>query len=168
MQERFDRGMAEAIRAFVVRNRNSDGTYSLDPKIAPEALVSLIHEAVGDELSFYPEADQLVWDVARHMGFVIPACPVESRGDAKAFLAEYGVRNADQWYRRFGFDDGVMKNFYATSVLMARNTPFWRKLVPVPKLAVTKASTFAPYLVDALDFCLGYETGADDDRLFRC
>ncbi len=61
MQERFDRGMAEAIRAFVVRNRNSDGTYSLDPKIAPEALVSLIHEAVGDELSFYPEADQLVW-----------------------------------------------------------------------------------------------------------
>ena len=31
MQERFDRGMAEAIRAFVVRNRNSDGTYSLDP-----------------------------------------------------------------------------------------------------------------------------------------
>lgn len=167
-KERVDRDLAEAIRALMVANRDGNGVYHLDPKITPEALVSLVKVALGDELWFYPDADQLVWDVARHMGFIIPACPVESRGDAREFLQEYGVRNAPEWYRARGFDDETLRDFYATSALMARNTAFWRKVVPVPKLASSKASALAPYLVKAIDFCLGEDTGDDDETLFRC
>lgn len=166
--ERINRPLAEAVRAMLVLNRNEDGEYVLPKAVTSEALINLFKEALGDELTYYPEADQLVWDVARHQGYVIPACPVASRGDAKEFLSEYGVKNAEDWYRQRGFDDRTLRSFYATSALMARNTPFWRKVVPVPKLSASKASTLAPCLVEALDFCLGYETADDDRTLFRC
>lgn len=167
-KERINRPLAEAVRAMLVLNRDEEGAYHLPPAVTSDALIKLAQEALGNELSFYPEADQLVWNVARHQGYVIPACPVASRGDAKEFLSEYGVKNAEDWYRQRGFDERTLRSFYATSALMARNTSFWRKVVPVPKLSAAKADSFAPCLVEALDFCLGYETAEDDGTLFRC
>ena len=136
-EERVNRDLAEAIRALLMENRQEDGTFTLDPRITPEALLSLLKEALFDEMWFYPAADQLIWDVARHEGYMIPACPVASRGDTKEFL-------------------------------QGRNTNFWRKTLFLPRLAATKASTLAPYCVRLIDFCLGDDTSATDETLFRC
>ena len=167
-EERVNRDLAEAIRALLMENRQEDGTFTLDPRITPEALLSLLKEALFDEMWFYPAADQLIWDVARHECYMIPACPVASRGDTKEFLQEYGVRNADEWYAQRGVSFREMRSFYAAAALMGRNTNFWRKTLFLPRLAATKASTLAPYCVRLIDFCLGDDTSATDETLFRC
>lgn len=167
-EERVNRDLAEVIRALIMENRQKDGTFKLDPRISSEALLSLLKEALHDEMWFYPAADELVWDVARHEGYVIPACPVASRGDAKEFLSEFGVRNAEEWYQQRGISFHDLRGIYAASALMGRNTNFWRKVFFLPRLSAQSASTLAPYCVRLIDFCLGDDTSATDETLFRC
>lgn len=167
-EERVDRDLAEAIRALIMENRQEDGTFKLDSRVTSEALLTLLKEALYDEMWFYPAADELVWDVARHEGYVIPACPVASRGDAKEFLQEFGVRNAEEWYEQRGVTFRELRGIYAASALMGRNTGFWRKVFFLPRLAAQSASTLAPYCVRLIDFCLGDDTSATDETLFRC
>lgn len=165
--ERVNRSLAETVRALVMANRRKDGTFSLPKEVTPEALMALAREALGDELTYYPDVNDLIWGVARHQGFIIPACPVESRGDAKAFLREYGVSNAREWYAQRGLEAKGIDGLRG-SALMARNQGFWRKVILAPKLADVNASQLAPYLVKAIDFCLDELTDEDDPTLFRC
>ena len=76
--------------------------------------------------------------------------------------------NADEWYAQRGVSFREMRSFYAAAALMGRNTNFWRKTLFLPRLAATKASTLAPYCVRLIDFCLGDDTSATDETLFRC
>lgn len=165
--ERINRSLAEAVRALIMGNRQADGTFSLPRQVTTDALLDLVGEALGQELTYYPDINDLIWDVARHQGFVIPACPVESRGDAKAFLQEYGVKNAKEWYAQRGFESKGIDGIRGAA-LMARNQRFWRKVIKAPKPSDTDASQLAPYLIQAIDFCLDDLDDEVDPTLFRC
>lgn len=166
--ERVNRQLAETVRALLVLWRQDDGSYKLSQNVPAEALLNVAHDACKDELSFTENAGELIWDIARHQGYIIPACPIEARGDAHAFLIEQGVTNADEWYRKRGFSDQQMRSLYTTSAFMARNQQFWRRIIPIPKLAARDASGIAPYVIQALDFCLGTSTPETDPAVFLC
>lgn len=166
---RMDRPLAEAIRAVLMLNRSgADDAFNLKGKVTSEQLVVLVQEALRNELSFHDDAADLIWEIARNEGFVIPACPVESRGDAKAFLKEEDVKSAEEWYKKRGFTQQEMHNLRTTSAFVARNDAFWRKIIPVPRLASKNPNKLAPYLVQALDFCLNETTPEEDPSVFLC
>lgn len=165
---RMNRELAKSVRDLLESRRFSETTYRLPRGVTVANLYHLVAEALGEDFFYYPNADELVWDVARHQGYVIPACPVESRGDARDFLREYGVKNAHEWYLARGLRDDDDSGYYGRSVVMVRNDRFWRRILEVPAVDDSKPDEIVPVLIDALDFALGDDTGETDETLFRC
>jgi hypothetical protein len=165
---RMNRELAKSVRDLLEARRFSETAYRLPRGITAENLYVLVSEALGEDFFYYPNADELVWDVARHQGYVIPSCPVESRGDAREFLQEYGVSNAHDWYLARGLADADGAGYYGRSVLMVRNESFWRRIIEVPAVDDSRPDKIVSALIDALDFALGNDTGEDDITLFRC
>ncbi len=165
--ERINRRLAEALRALIVFHRQDDSSYILPDKITADALVRLANVALVDEFTFYPVVDDLVWDIARHEGYMIPSNPVESRGDARDFLEEHGVKNSKEWYVKRGFSPRELRQLYMNSAFMVRNQNFWRKIIPVAKTDATNVNRLAPKLIEAIDFCLDDASGETDAALFK-
>ena len=61
-----------------------------------------------------------------------------------------------------------MHKMYAAAAFVARNQKFWRKIIPVPKKALTIASDVVPYIFQAIDFALGDETNKTNQTIFMC
>lgn len=165
--ERINRQLAEALRALLVIHRQGDGTYELPDKLTAESLIRLARVALREELNFYSVADDLIWNIARHEGYVIPATPVESRGDTREFLKEHGVRNSKEWYEKRGFSPRQVRSLYTTSAFMVRNTDFWRKIIPLEKRETKDVNQLTPTLIQAIDFCLEEGDGTQDETLFK-
>lgn len=168
MGERVNRSLAETVRALLVLYRQNDGRFVLPHSVWVPDVLRLLRDALGDELYYFENAQDAIWEVARHMGYKVSASPVESAGDALAFLQEAGVANADEWYRARGVSDETMHNLYAASCFISRNEPFWRKLIVVPRLSGDAANELAPYAIEALDFALSTTTLTTDQTLFMC
>lgn len=165
--ERINRQLAEALRAFLVLRRQADGTYVLPDHISCDALIGIAKKALKDELAFYPVADDLIWTVARHEGYVIPTTPVESRGDTREFLKEHNVQNSKEWYKKRGFSPRQVRSLFTTSAFMARNAGFWRKILPLEKRETENVNRLTPTLLQAIDFCLENREGREDATLFK-
>lgn len=165
--ERINRRLAEALRALLVLYRQDDSSFILPDKISADELVRLTNVALADEFTFYPVADNLVWDVARHEGYMIPTNPVEQRGDARDFLAEHGVENSRQWYEKRGFAPRELRQLFTDGAFMVRNQDFWRKIIPIGKTDAANVNRLAPKLIEAIDFSLGDATNETDGTLFR-
>ena len=165
--ERINRRLAEALRALLVLHRQDDSSFILPDKIAAENLIRLTNVALGDEFTFYPAVDDLVWDIARHEGYLIPANPVEQRGDAREFLAEHGVNNSKEWFAKRGFAPRELRQLFTNSALMVRNQNFWRKIIPMGKTDAVNVNRLAPKLIEAIDFSLGNDTDETDETLFK-
>ncbi len=166
--ERVNRALAESVRALLSLHRQEDGSYILPHDVSAEGLMALMHTALGDEVVRFENAGDVVWEIARYEGYVIPACPAESSGDAHAFLKQEGVSNSSEWYIKRGFSDEEMHKMYAAAAFVARNQKFWRKIIPVPKKALTIASDVVPYIFQAIDFALGDETNKTNQTIFMC
>lgn len=166
--ERANRPLAEALRALLILHKDAQGKFRLPEEVSTQQLLKVVHAALKEEFTYFENAQDVVWDVARHAGYIIPACPVESRGDARAFLAEEGVQNTREWYKARGFSETVLHNLFTTGAFMARNQGFWRRLIALPKCADTSASTLAPYIIEIIDFCLGDDTKENNPALFQC
>ncbi len=146
--------------------RTPGGSYDIPHGVTGAALLKLALEVGGDDLTFFEHIDQLVWAVARHEGYVIPDYPMDSNSEVRTFLAEYGAETVGDWYRLRGVSDSVLAEDWRHAALMARNVPFWRKIVPAAKEDLDDPSRVASSVRDALAFCLGSTTGKDDSRLF--
>ena len=146
--------------------RMPNGTYEIPNGVSGAALLKLALEVGADDLTFFEHIDQLVWAVARHEGYVIPDYPMDSNSEVRAFLAEYGAETVEDWYRLRGVTDAVLAEDWRHAGLMARNVPFWRKIVPASKEDLDNPARVAGPIRDALAFCLSATTGEDDARLF--
>ncbi len=142
--------------------------YDLPPCVRPSRLLGLVAEVLGDDFAFFPSGEMLIWQVARHEGYNIPAYPMAGCGDCKEFLADYGARDVPSWYEDRGISRQTVASFYAYSCIMARNREYWRKIMLVPVGDVDDANALAAHLVRALRFCDGRQDGAADPTLFRC
>lgn len=129
-------------------------------------LLRLALEVGRDDLMFFESAEMLIWQVARHEGYVIPDYPLAGNGEARKFLAEYGVEDLPSWYELRGVPRAKSARFWSYSAFMARDTRFWRKVIVFPKSDLSDASRLAPVVRDALEFCLSDATGDDDTCLF--
>ncbi|WP_028263617.1 hypothetical protein [Atopobium fossor] len=144
----------------------SDGTYELPSTVSVEALMNLALEIGGEDLSFYSKADEVVWAVARHEGYVVPDFPLDSNSEVKGFLAEHGVATTTGWYLKRGLPIMTVTHLWLYSCFMARNLPFWRRLLVFEANEVTDVNRLACYIRDALTFCLSEQTSDDDASLF--
>ncbi len=63
-------------------------------------LLHLVDETMGEDMRRYPDGRMLIWDIARHDGYNIPAYPMAGCGDVREFLADEGVRTVPEWYER--------------------------------------------------------------------
>ena len=138
----------EAVESWI----DDSGKLDLPQQVKPEALLKLAQEICRDDLDYFESAEMLVWEVARHEGFVIPDYPLASNSEVKAFLKEYDARDVADWYQKRG--------------LMARNRTFWRKVIVFPKSDMDDANLLARDLCVAVTFCMGKEDGERDSRLF--
>jgi hypothetical protein len=94
--------LVQALLRLLRAREYAPGEWRFPRGVTTQSLLSLALEALGDDATFYLCADDVVWAIARHQGYIIPACPSEARGDAHAFLVEAGVRNAREWYEARG------------------------------------------------------------------
>lgn len=158
--------MAKRLITLLDSYRTPDGMYELPTTVSAEALMKLALEIGRDELSFFAKADEVVWAVARHEGYIIPDFPLDSNSEVKSFLEEYGATNTTDWYIKHGLSIMSVTHFWLYSCFMARNQLFWRRLFVFRASEVTDANLLARRVHDALTFCLSKQTGDDDHRLF--
>lgn len=163
---RMMRPMGTKLVSLLDGTRRQDGTYALPREVAPVALLGLAGEIGREDLTFFDSAEMLVWDVARHEGYVIPEYPLDSNSEARKFFAEYGVADVPSWYEDRGVPRAKSSSFWLYSAFMARNREFWRKVVVFPKAHLTDANLLAGDVSQAIGFCLSSLTGDDDTRLF--
>ena len=77
---RMMRPMARKLVDLLGTYATSDGSYRLPPEVTPDRLLALALEIGGDDLMFFDAAEMLVWQVARHEGYVIPDYPLAGNG----------------------------------------------------------------------------------------
>lgn len=147
--------------------RRADGSYGLPAGVRPARLLGLVGEVLGGDFAFFRAGEMLIWEVARHEGYTIPAYPMAGCGDVREFLADYGARDVPSWYEARGVPRPIVADFYAWSCLMVRNRDFWRKILLVPTVDVDDTARLTPHLLRALSFCEGTATNAEDPTLFR-
>ena len=152
----------EAVESWI----DDSGKLDLPQQIKPEALLKLAQEICRDDLDYFGSAEMLVWEVARHEGFVIPDYPLASNSEVKAFLKEYDARDVADWYQKRGVLRSSYDQFWKSSALMARNRTFWRKVIVFPKSDMDDANLLARDLCVAVTFCMGKEDSERDSRLF--
>ena len=152
----------EAVESWI----DDSGKLDLPQQIKPEALLKLAQEICRDGLDYFESAEMLVWEVARHEGFVIPDYPLASNSEVKAFLKEHDARDVADWYQKRGVLRSSYDQFWKSSALMARNRTFWRKVIVFPKSDMDDANLLARDLCVAVTFCMGKEDGERDSRLF--
>lgn len=148
-------------------HRGAEGSYELPASVRPARLLGLVSEVLGDDCAFFRAGEMLIWEVARHEGYTIPAYPMAGCGDVREFLADYGARDVPSWYEARGVPRSVVADFYAWSCLMVRNRGFWRKILLVPTVDIDDAARLTPHLLRALRFCEGTATSTEDPTLFR-
>ena len=152
----------EAVESWI----DDSGKLDLPQQVKPEALLKLAQEICRDDLDYFESAEMLVWEVARHEGFVIPDYPLASNSEVKAFLKEYNARDVADWYQKRGVLRSSYDQFWKSSALMARNRTFWRMVIVFPKSDMDDANLLARDLCVAVTFCMGKEDGERDSRLF--
>ena len=152
----------EAVESWI----DDSGKLDLPQQVKPEALLKLAQEICRDDLDYFESAEMLVWEVARHEGFVIPDYPLASNSEVKAFLKEYNARDVADWFQKRGVLRSSYDQFWKSSALMARNRTFWRKVIVYPKSDMDDANLLARDLCVAVTFCMGKEDGERDSRLF--
>lgn len=138
--------------------------------VTPARLLSLIDEALGDDLHRYPDGRMLIWDIARHDGYRIPDYPMAGCGDVKEFLADEGARNVPDWYRvHLGLERAVYDEIWRYQLVMVRNRALWRRvfLVPADDMATEDADRLARTVFPWLAFALGRATTSDNPTLFQ-
>ena len=123
---------------------------------------------MGDDLAFYPHSEMLVWDIARHEGYDIPPYPMAGYGEARNFLASFGVVDVPSWYQSRGLAPNQARSLFGVSCLMARNRGLWRRIFAFPSADGADAGAFAKHLAQAVAFALGDDDGGADPRIFRC
>ena len=158
--------MAKRLITLLDSYRTSGGAYQLPTTVSAEALMNLALEISGDELAFFSKADEVIWAVARHEGYIIPDYPLDSNSEVKSFLEEYEATNTTDWYIRHGLSIMSITHFWLYSCFMARNLLFWRKLFVFKASDVSEVNALAKQVHDALIFCLSEQTSNDDPRLF--
>ena len=149
-------------------HRTRGGVYHLPESVGAQALLGLASEVMRDDLAVYPHGEMLLWDIARHEGYVIPPYPLAGFGEAQQFLADYGAADVPGWYELRGIGPEVTRDFYAYGCVMSRNRSFWRRIWAVPVGDLSDANLLAAWLARAIAFSLGNATDTDDPFLFRC
>ncbi len=131
-------------------------------------LLRLVDETMGEDMRRYPDGRMLIWDIARHDGYNIPAYPMAGCGDVREFLADEGVRTVPEWYaRHLGIERAVYDEMYAYELVMVRNRALWRKVFVMPVSTINREDALLEELGRWLDFGLGSTTSLDDPTLFR-
>jgi hypothetical protein len=130
-----------------------DGSVHLPDRIAPSSLLGLATEVGDEDLEFYDAADQLVWGMARRAGYPV-SDPLEPKGHAKDFLAEFGVENVPQWYAQRGIPERMFPTLFTYSALCARDPQFLRRVIIIPPAAMDDTDALAPYIIRGLTHCL--------------
>ena len=135
--------------------------------VSAERLLGLVSEVLGADFSFFRAGEMLIWEVARHEGYTIPAYPMAGCGDVREFLAGYGARDVPSWYEARGVSREIVADFYAWSCILVRSRDLWRKILLLPTADVETPATLMPHLLRALRFCEGNAEGTGDPTLFR-
>lgn len=133
---------------------------------SPSRILSLGCEIGAEDLQYFENADLLIWEVARHEGFIIPDYPLASSGEARKFLAEYQVEDVNSWYHMRGVPTQVLEHFWQYSAFMARNRRFWRKVIVFPRSDCENSRAIMKNVQQALEFCLTTTDGGTDATLF--
>lgn len=144
--------------------------YELPAGVSAPRLLGLVGEVLGLDFAFFRAGEMLIWEVARHEGYTIPAYPMAGCGDVREFLADYGARDVPSWYEARGVSREVVADFYAWSCMLVRSRDFWRKILLVPTGDVDAPATLVPHLLRALRFCesrQGAMADAGDGTLFK-
>lgn len=159
--------LAQRILSLLPQSQNE-----LPQGVTVSAVFKLVQEALGDNLKIFADGRMLIWDIARHDGYNIPAYPMAGCGDIKEFLADEGARNVPDWYKKhLGMNREAYDSMYLFELVMVRNLAFWRKVYEVPSAVMHDREDHADALYGLiytwLDFALGQQTGLDDPRLFK-
>lgn len=129
-------------------------------RVRCERLLQLVDEAMGDDLRRYPDGRMLIWDIARHDGYNIPAYPMAGCGDVREFLSDEGARNIPEWYERhLGIGRNVYDEMYRYDLVMVRNRALWRRVFVVPSCRLEHMDTLLEELDGWLWFGLGNGVG---------
>lgn len=129
-------------------------------RVGCERLLQLVDEAMGDDLRRYPDGRMLIWDIARHDGYNIPAYPMAGCGDVREFLSDEDVRNVPEWYERhLGIGRDVYDEMYRYELVMVRNRTLWRRVFVVPSGRLQRMDTLLEELDEWLGFGLGSGVG---------
>ncbi len=129
-------------------------------RVGCERLLQLVDEAMGDDLRRYPDGRMLIWDIARHDGYNIPAYPMAGCGDVREFLSDEDVRNVPEWYERhLGIGRDVYDEMYRYELVMVRNRALWRRVFVVPSGRPQRMDTLLEELNGWLGFGLGNGVG---------
>ena len=145
---------------------DGQGILQLPKNVSSQQLLNLTEEICRDDLTYFEAAETLIWDVARHEGFIIPEYPLAGNSEVKAFLKEHGAQDVAEWYQMRGILRSNYDQFWESSALMARNRTFWRKAIVFPKADMDDPNRIARDLCEACTFCMGTQTGEQDPRLF--
>ncbi len=153
----------------------ASGVDPLSRGVSASRLMRLVDEAMGEDLVRFSDGRMLIWHIARHDGYQIPEYPMAGCGDVKEFLADEGARNVPDWYRaHLGMDLATYEQIWRYELVMVRNRALWRRVFLVPSgLTQTHAGDaqatrqLAREVTAWLTFALGWQTAADDTRLFR-
>ena len=134
-------------------------------------VLNLIEECLGPNFQRFPDGRMLIWDLARHDGYTIPAYPMAGCGDVREFLHDEGARNVPDWYRiHLGIDRETYDRIWEWELIMVRNRLEWRRVFMVPSQVMAQTHASAGPLLQAelgwLRFALGTQTGSDDPGLF--
>lgn len=141
--------------------------YELPAGVSAPRLLGLVGEVLGEDFAFFRAGEMLIWEVARHEGYTIPAYPMAGCGDVREFLADYGARDVPSWYEARGVPREVVADFYAWSCILVRSRDFWRKILLLPATDADNPATLVPHLLRALRFCESHATEVDDPTMFR-
>ena len=126
-------------------------------RVRCDRLLQLVDEAMGDDLRRYPDGRMLIWDIARHDGYNIPAYPMAGCGDVREFLSDEDVHNVPEWYERhLGIGRDVYDEMYRYELVMVRNRALWRRVFVVPSGRLQQMDM----LVDELNEWLGFGLGS--------
>lgn len=162
------RGLSGHVAVLLEQYSLTDAASDIAPGVLPARLLGLVGEILGADFAFFRSGEMLIWEIARHEGYSIPEYPMAGCGDAKEFLADYGVRDVPSWYEARGISRDVVARFYAYSCIMVRNREYWRKVLLLSATDAESTATLVPHLLTALRFCDGVATQDDDPTLFRC
>lgn len=157
---------AAKLVALLDHLKDENGLFHIPDTVSSDALLSLALEIGGDDLQFFEASDMLVWEVARHEGYIIPDYPLDSNSEARKFFAEHKVDDVPSWYMARGVRKEQTEHFWRYSAFMARNRLFWRRVILFPRSDMESPNKLANSVSAALSFCLTSTTGADDSTLF--